>query len=574
MASSSYDELDNPVPVATPSSFGLLSRIAACNPFAAPGRAHIRKAILGSGPSYQRPHPETRADLTKSGKRIQGWRFGTLMSCCAVATCLVLELALLIYSVRVNQPRRGLGMLYEGNCDKVKKLSILLLLPMNIIGTVLISTSNYVMQSVSAPTRQEVNRSHVGGGFRNIGMPTSYDMLLGRPYKSILWWILALTTVPIHLFLNSSVFSTLQTNNYGVMIVSSDFEQDETWKLCNTTKVGNYTSSFVCEMHQQLADRHSPTSNITSLSPQECISRYGNDLQSSASSVVLVTQDSSINYSILQDMPDQDIILQHNPGGFGVERLYDPTTGDLELTFAGYIVNYTWSATSGLFTLPDDPLWNIASLRSVFNAFDYRMCSLAPETYYNWNSSGMRRAQQWNPSTWLCPTQDELNGEDCNAGTIIANSSHWRVTPKQIPIDSCYSIPAVERCTMQYSLTILIIVISCDALKLFAMLLVLKMPGNPLITLGDAIASFMKNSDPTTVGRCLMSDADMRRKSRLFGLVALPRFKDQLIPKLGMTWSEVVAPRPVMWRSRKRRWYSVPSAKRWLTLCSMYVQPK
>jgi hypothetical protein len=100
-------------------------------------------------------------------------------------------------------------MLYEGNCDKVKKLSILLLLPMNIIGTVLISTSNYVMQSVSAPTRQEVNRSHVGGGFRNIGMPTSYDMLVGRPYKSILWWILALTTAPIHLFLNSSIFQHL-----------------------------------------------------------------------------------------------------------------------------------------------------------------------------------------------------------------------------------------------------------------------------------------------------------------------------------------------------------------------------
>jgi hypothetical protein len=74
-------------------------------------------------------------------------------------------------------------MLYEGHCEKVKRLSILLLLPLNIIGTILISTSNYVMQAVSAPTRQEVDRSHAGGGFRNIGMPTSYDMLFSQPYN-------------------------------------------------------------------------------------------------------------------------------------------------------------------------------------------------------------------------------------------------------------------------------------------------------------------------------------------------------------------------------------------------------
>ena len=301
MKSSSHEELDNFAPVGATSSFGVLSRISAFDPFATHGRAHSRKPILGSQASYHRPQPEAGAELNVRVKRMQGWRLGTLVSCFAVATCLVLELALLIYSIRTNRPRGGLGMLYDGSCAKVKKLSILVLLPLNIIGTVLISTSNYVMQAVAAPTRLEVNQSHVRGGFRNIGMPTSYDMVNGRPYKSTLWWILALTTMPIHLFLNSSVFSTLQTNNYGVMIVSSDFEQDETWKLCNTTKVGNYTSSFVCEMRQLLAERHSAASNITSLSSRDCISRYGNDLQSSASSVALLT-DSSIDYSILEDM--------------------------------------------------------------------------------------------------------------------------------------------------------------------------------------------------------------------------------------------------------------------------------
>jgi len=169
----------------------------------------------------------------------------------------------------------------------------------------------------------------------------------------------------------------------------------------------------------------------------------------------------------------------------------------------------------------------------------------------------------------LNPTKDMLNGDDCNARAIIGNLSDWKVTPKEIPIDSCYSVAAAEHCTLQYSLTILIIIISCDSLKLLAMFLVLKMPGNPLTTLGDAIASFMENPDPTTAGRCLMNNADMQRKSRVFGLVAAQPFENQTLPKLGMTWSEVVAPRPVVWRSRNRRWYSVPSAKRWVALYSM-----
>jgi len=567
-ASFSYNRLDNPIPPSTSSFLKKLPFVSTFNPFATSARPRIRKAILRSGPAYEHPQLQTTADQAEPGKKKQGWRLGTLVSCYAVAVCLLLELGLLTYALLVNRPRNGLGILYEGHCEKVKRLSILLLLPLNIIGTVLISTSNYVMQAVSAPTREEVDQSHAKGGFRNIGMPTSYDMVFARPYKSTLWWILALTTVPIHLFLNSSIFSTLQTNNYGIMIVSSDFEQDDTWKLCNTTTFGNRASTFVCGMHQQLTDRHLPTSNITSLSPQECISRYGNDLQSVVSNVVLVTKNSSSSYSILENMPSLDIIQKHVPNCPGVVRSYDPTTGDLELTFYGS-VDHTWSAISGLFTLPDDPIWKITSLRSVFNALDYRMCSLAPETWYNWNSAGMRSAEQWNPSTWICPTKDMLNGDDCNAGAIIRNLSDWKVTPKEIPIDSCYSVAAAEHCTLQYSLTILIIIISCDSLKLLAMFLVLKMPGNPLTTLGDAIASFMENPDPTTAGRCLMNNADMQRKSRVFGLVAAQPFENQVLPKLGMTWSEVVAPRPVVWRSRNRRWYSVPSAKRWVALYSM-----
>ena len=143
----SHNELDNHTPLSTSSSLGILPFISAFNPFGTSGRSRIRKAIPRSGPAYERPQLQTTADQTEPGQKKRGWRLGTLVSCYAVAICLLLELVLLTYALLQNRPRNGLGMLYEGNCEKVKRLSILLLLPLNLIGTVLISTSNYVMQS-------------------------------------------------------------------------------------------------------------------------------------------------------------------------------------------------------------------------------------------------------------------------------------------------------------------------------------------------------------------------------------------------------------------------------------------
>lgn len=41
----------------------------------------------------------------------------------------------------------------------------------------------------------------------------------------ILWWLLALSSIPLHLLYNSTVFSTLSTQEYNVFLVSDDYTQ-------------------------------------------------------------------------------------------------------------------------------------------------------------------------------------------------------------------------------------------------------------------------------------------------------------------------------------------------------------
>jgi hypothetical protein len=68
------------------------------------------------------------------------------MSIIAVGVCLIVELIMLVCAMTLGKPRgvqNGIGVLFQGKCSKVQRLSTLLAIPLNIIGTILIATSNY-----------------------------------------------------------------------------------------------------------------------------------------------------------------------------------------------------------------------------------------------------------------------------------------------------------------------------------------------------------------------------------------------------------------------------------------------
>ncbi|KAI9789333.1 MAG: hypothetical protein M1816_006222 [Peltula sp. TS41687] len=71
-----------------------------------------------------------------------------------------------------------------------------------------------------------------------------------------------------------------------------------------------------------------------------------------------------------------------------------------------------------------------------------------------------------------------------------------------------------EQCELLFSKVIMIVVITCNCVKVVAMVGSLFVPqGNPLVTTGDAAASFLDLSDPNTQGRCLLARREVDKKT-------------------------------------------------------------
>jgi hypothetical protein len=99
------------------------------------------------------------------------------------------------------QFRDGLYIIYDGNCTYTKRLNMLLHLGINIIGTLLLSASNYCMQALSSPSRIEVNEAHKSGKYLDIGIHGFRNVCAGYidRRKVWLWALLGLSSLPLHL---------------------------------------------------------------------------------------------------------------------------------------------------------------------------------------------------------------------------------------------------------------------------------------------------------------------------------------------------------------------------------------
>lgn len=231
------------------------------------GRDRARRTVLRSGPA----HDDTLLLPKKTSRSLfseyTGWRTGTLLCCFAVFACLVVELILLFSALSVSVGGFGSSLLYRGSCDKVKSLTVWLLFPLNVVATVLISCSHYVMQVMAAPDRAEVDYAHSLAASITIGGLRVRNLHFASQRRRFIWWMLILSSLPIHVFLNSAIYGSVQASNSGVLVVDEIFQSDNTWEMCNSTEFSSTkTASFTCALKQDF-----DTGKIVNLSPQQCL---------------------------------------------------------------------------------------------------------------------------------------------------------------------------------------------------------------------------------------------------------------------------------------------------------------
>jgi len=199
----------------------------------------------------------------------------------------------------------------------------------------------------------------------------------------------------------------------------------------------------------------------------------------------------------------------------------------------------------------------ISTRRNLFLITNYT----SPATF---NSTLLRflivRGDGTSPSSWICLDSmlmsSKLSRCDTNRlASKVASGAPWLVTlrsEEEVEVSGCKSEITKEKCKVQFSLGIMIVVIACNLVKACCMIMTAVRSREPtLVTLGDAIDSFLRIPDPTTMGICF---ADR-----------------QFIGKGGREWRTG----PRQWKQKEvQPWRASVSKMRWVTtniLCSTTI---
>lgn len=100
--------------------------------------------------------------------------------------------------------------IHTGTCagDGVGRLNTVLHLIINILSSLVLASTNFFMQVLNAPSREELDSAHEKGSWLDIGVPSPRNAFKVSRFKMIMWLLFFLSSVPIHLLFNSAIFST------------------------------------------------------------------------------------------------------------------------------------------------------------------------------------------------------------------------------------------------------------------------------------------------------------------------------------------------------------------------------
>jgi hypothetical protein len=423
--------------------------------------------------SLHRPYPLQRSNKQRI---LVGWRVGALLSLLGATSVFIFNL---VITLRVwkdpKYPIEGsIGTLFEGNCANARKLDAGIHFLVNFLSTLLLGASNYCMQVLNAPSRQELVRSHAQRYWLHIGVPGLRNLMhIGRD-RAIIWILLFLSSVPLHLFFNSVAFINLQANDYIVIPTTEDWLNG-----------GEYDTSGFIDVSTTLA--HSITSTIDSYRPN-------------LTEVISLSNNSTMEkYKNIEETADCFGIYNNqylsNIGNVYLVQEKPTVWRDPDIWYAE--VNGTTSVT-----------WiNRALTMKERNWGDTQVWERQQETDYSFpflSSPGL-----YPSNGWQCASHQIKRCDVDNNLEVPRDRSKWE--PYESPIKYCVVEQVEERCKLQFSFPIAILVIASNLIKAICMALMLLAYRNhvALVTLGDAVAHFLDQPDPETRGRCLHGKALM-----------------------------------------------------------------
>ncbi|KAI1126490.1 hypothetical protein F5Y10DRAFT_293741 [Nemania abortiva] len=146
-----------------------------------------------------------------------GWHRAAKVNCVLLVALNALLLGVFIYAAVKPGSILNIIYIYNGSCDgyAVPLLNLFLHLLINITSTLVI---------LNAPSREELDAAHSKGTWMEIGVSSIRNIFRVSGFKRWCWFGLALTSLPIHLFFNSVIFSTgYRGSFYTTTIATEEF---------------------------------------------------------------------------------------------------------------------------------------------------------------------------------------------------------------------------------------------------------------------------------------------------------------------------------------------------------------
>ncbi|KAI0439051.1 hypothetical protein F4803DRAFT_68401 [Xylaria telfairii] len=437
-----------------------------------------------------------------------------LLQIAIIATTLTANIGLVIYASLKYPARNGIGNIYAGKCETVQTSNRYLHLLINTLSTGMLSASNFCIQLQASPTRATINHVHKRNNWLDIGV------LSFRNLRHTSWWqlapcmILALSSLPIHLLFNSAVFQSLGSNDYTVAVVKDSFLSGASWNLSTAER-----------------NRHGdPAWDDYRVNPKKNYQTIIAGIQNNITHGLYDAKNVSACYAFYDDywaVQGNAVILVQN-------ETAQQNTEDSLLLYVSVV-----------------PRWD-----------------------------------DWAKNMWAAS-----NG----TGRFVAFSPpppirSWFLGPPRYEVSRCLvqvqpPEATMNRCRLQYSTHILYIVIVLNFIKTLTMLVVWgcrktdercrtasrgksgKKTNESIIapeefaltTLGDAIASFMREPDETTKNMCLATKHDIVNSLKR----APPDRKGKKAPS--------PEPHARKWRAENIRWMSAVTWKQWFYLILLYT---
>ena len=155
---------------------------------------------LATTPTAFLRSPGISEPVRKSRWRGKGWRASSKLALACAVVVLVTNIGLAIgISTRGMAMGDATFMVYAGSCTTTEMKDTWVHLALNIVATALLASSNYCMQLLSSPSRSEVDRAHAKRKWLDIGIPSVRNLSSLKKKKVILWWILGISSIPLHL---------------------------------------------------------------------------------------------------------------------------------------------------------------------------------------------------------------------------------------------------------------------------------------------------------------------------------------------------------------------------------------